>query len=199
MIGMGLATAIAGYRGVVPDRAPLSITGGSTAGGGVTDAAGITRDQWQHFLETYRPVEEDVLRSAMQTDFQAEGDEAGRLAAASSRASRGILARNLRRVGTSLTGEERSALARRQNIGETLGRARAENTTRRGLSDSRTNLLASIVGIGRGVANTASAGLHSVADMAGQREALHRAQKEQTRATNLSMGAQAAALALAFI
>lgn len=193
-----LATMAAGiqpYGGVPRDR--QMVLAGSTAGGGVTDAAGITRDQWQHFLETYRPVESDVLASATKTDFSTEGDDAGAIARGASRAAQGTLARNLSRAGVSLSPEERSALARRQRIGMTQDVARAENTTRRTLSDSRTNLLADIVGLGRGVARTASGGLQNAADMAAQRQALYDQQKEQTRNANLSMAAQAAALLFA--
>ncbi len=171
--------------------------GGPGGGGGVTDAASLTRAQWQYFLDFYRPLEDATLREAMRTDFSAEGDEAGATAAAGVRAGRGMLERNLRRTGASLTSEERAALDRR--LGSTLSRAtaRAENTTRRELSDSRTNLLRRAVEIGRGVATTAAGGLNSVADMAAQREMLHRQQKGQHSANMISTGASLAALAFA--
>jgi hypothetical protein len=162
-------------------------------------AAAITRSQWQHFLDTYRPVEDEVLRQAMQTDFTAEGDEAGRTATTSIAASRGTLARNLSRAGTSLTGEERAAVGRRQNLSLAKASARAENTTRRGLSTSRENLLAGIVGIGRGVAQTASFGAQSVADMAAQRDQLYESQKSRTDATNISSATTLAGLLMAGI
>jgi len=160
-------------------------------------SAGITRSQWQHFLDTYRPVEDEVLRSAMQTDFQREGDEAGATAIAGINASRGTLQRNLSRSGQSLNAEESAAIGRRTNLSLAKSAARAENTTRRGLSDSRTNLLQGIVNIGRGVASTAQAGTQSVADMAAQRDALYRQQRAQQQSTNLSAAASAAALLLA--
>jgi len=167
-----------------------------TSSGGTPDqiSANITRSQWQHFLDTYRPVEDDILKSAMQTDFTSEGDKAGAEAGASVTASRGTLARNLSRAGSSLSGEERSALGRRTDLSLTKAVGRAENTTRRTLNDTRTQLLSSMVGIGNQVANTASAGSQSVADMAAQREMQYKQQKTAAHNQNMSMAASAAAM-----
>lgn len=162
-------------------------------------AAGVTRDQWQNFLEFYRPLEDKILKQAQQTDFTAEGDKAGATAAAGIGASRGSLARSLSRSGSSLTAEEQRAVRRRQQSSLVKAVSRAENTTRRGLKDSRGQLLAQIVGIGRGVANTATSGLQNVADLAAQREALFIQQRSQATNANLSTAASAAALAISFI
>ena len=167
--------------------------------GGVVDSAGITRDQWENFLEFYKPIEDEVLKLAQQTDFTAEGDAAGRTAAAGVNASRGTLSRNLRRSGVSLSAEQRTGVNRRQDLSLARSVGRAENTTRRGLSDSRTNLLAQIVGIGRGVAQTASGGLQSVADMAAQRQVQFDQQKSAQRSTNTNALATAASLAIMFV
>ena len=177
----------------------MSGRAGSTSGGGVTDAAGVTRDQWQHFLDFYRPIEDKTLADAMQTDFTAEGDKAGATAAAGVNASRGSLARHLSRSGVALSAEERTAVGRRSDLALAKGVGRAENTTRRGLSDSRTQLLQQIVGIGRGVSNTATSGMQSVADMAAQRKAQHTAQRASTQAANTSGAMGLASLAIAFI
>jgi hypothetical protein len=162
-------------------------------------AAGITRDQWQHFLDFYKPIEDEVLKSAMQTDFTTEGNKAGQTAAAGVNASRGSLARSLSRSGVALSAEERTAVSRRQQNTLTRSVAQAENTTRRGLKDSRANLLAGVVGIGRGVSNSASSGMQSVADMAAAREAQHKQQKSAASATNLSAAASAASLLISFV
>ena len=169
---------------------------GSNTGGGSPDAtaARVTRDQWQHFLDTYRPVEEDVLRSAMNNDFSAQGDEAGQTARAGVNASAGTAARNISRTGGSLTTEEQGALGRRQNLTLAKSAGRAENTTRRTLSDTRTNLLAGIVGIGNGVSNTAMSGLSSAADAAAQREMAYKQQRAATTSSNISMAASVASL-----
>jgi len=157
-------------------------------------AAAITRSQWQHFQEFYAPIEAEVLRSAMQTDFTQEGNEAGRLAGDAQQASRGSLARSLSRAGTSLTAEEQRAVSRRQGLSLTKAIGRAENTTRRGLKESRASLLAGIVGIGRGVANTAQAGISSVADMAAQRELNFQQGRTAAANSNMAMAATAASL-----
>ena len=162
-------------------------------------AAQVTREQWQHFLDVYRPVEDEALSRAMQTDFQQEGDEAGQTAVQSVAASAGSLERNLSRSGVTLSSEERSAVNRRKSMTLTKAASSAENTTRRGLNDSRTSLLSSLVGIGRGVANTAAAGLNSAADMAAAREMQHKQQKAATRNSNLSTAATAAALMIAWL
>jgi len=164
-----------------------------TRSGQATTAAGVTRNQWQHFLDFYRPIEDQVLKDAMQTDFTAEGDEAGRTAQAGITASVGMLERGLRRSGTNLSGEEREALGRRRDISGARAVGRAENTTRRGLKENRSNLLANIVGIGRGIQQSSQQGLQSVADMAAQREQSHQAGRTAAHATNTQAGATVAA------
>ena len=161
-------------------------------------AAGVTRDQWQHFLDFYRPIEDKVLESAMQTDFTAEGDTAGSTAASSVNASKGSLARSLSRSGVALSAEERTAVNRRQQNTLTRAVGRAENTTRRGLKDSRANLLAGVVGIGRGVSTTAQSGMQSVADLAAQREQYNRSASAAAHNNNVSTAASLAALLIAF-
>jgi hypothetical protein len=157
-------------------------------------SARVTRDQWNHFLDTYRPVEDDVLRSAMQTDFTAQGDAAGTTAAAGVASAAGTAERNISRSGGSLTAEERAAVGRRTDLSLSKSVGRAENSTRRNLSDTRANLLAGIVGIGNGVSTTASAGLGSAADLAAQRQALGQSQATATRNSNTSTAASAAML-----
>ncbi len=157
-------------------------------------SARVTRDQWQHFLNTYRPVEEDVIASAMQTDFSAQGDAAGVTAAQSVAASAGNAARNISRAGASLTAEESGAIGRRRDLSLSKAVGRAENATRRNLSDTRANLLAGIVGIGRGVSTTASAGLQSSASLDAQRTAANEQQKTAARNSNVSTAASAAML-----
>ena len=179
---------------------PFDYSYSGTASGGnyrATDAASLTRAQWQYFLDFYRPMEQETIREAMRTDFSKEGDQAGLTAAAGVRAGEGILQRNLSRRGAQLTAEEQAALSRR--TGSTLAKAtaRAENTTRRGLSDSRTNLLRGAVEIGRGVANTASFGLNAAADMAAQREMAYQQQKSAASSFNISTAASLAGLAFA--
>ncbi len=156
--------------------------------------AAVTREQYQHFLDFYRPLEEKVLAEAMRTDFTAEGDRAGDTARAGVLASQGTLSRNLRRAGLSLSGEEAEAVRRRRALNLTRSDARAENTTRRGLADSRTHLLAEITGIGRGVAQTAVGGLQSATDMGSARynnfliqDQQAQGQRQQAAATGLAL------------
>jgi hypothetical protein len=190
-----------------------NIIGGATPGSGITGSApprgaaarrkwlenkqaNITRDQWNNFLDVYKPVETDLVSQALQTDFSTEGDEAGQDAAAGVRASQGMLARNLSRMGTSMTPEQAAAVRRRANLQSTKATAKAENTTRRTLSDSRTNLLAGLVGVGRGVATGASAGFNSAANNAANTEMMLNQGAAQAQATNI---ASASALTAALI
>jgi len=164
-----------------------------------TTIAQVTRDQWQHFLNFYRPIEDEVLKRAMQTDFTAEGDRAGQTARAGLASSAGTLERNLRRSGVALSAEERSALERRRGTSVSRGAAAAENTTRRSLAQNSQNLLADVVGIGRGVARTATAGLNSVADLEAQRAVFNERSKTGARNSNLATAASLAAYGIAFL
>jgi len=158
--------------------------------------AALTRAQWDYFKEFYRPLEEQVLAEAMRTNFSEEADTAGGLASAASRTARGTLARNIRRsTGGSLSAEERRAVDRRSSIARTSDVARAENTTRRSLADSRQSMLADAIGIGRGVQQTASSGLASAANMATSRELQY--QQQQAAYQNQMMQGLGSAAALA--
>jgi len=160
-------------------------------------AARVTRGQWAHFQNTYRAVEDDVIKQAMNTDFSAQGDEAGATARSAVNASAGAASRNISRSGGSLTAEEQGALNRRKDMTLAKSAGRAENTTRRTLSDTRTNLLAGIVGIGNGVSNTAMSGLSSAADAAAQRGIANDQQRAAAANGNMSMAASAAMLLIA--
>ena len=169
------------------------------SGGIATTAAQVTRDQWQHFLDVYKPLENQVLERAMQTDFSAEGDRASSQVQAGLASAAGTYERNLRRAGTALTSEERTALARRRSTSGTRAKAGAENLTRRSLRESRTNMLADIVGIGRGVARTASGGLNTVADLEAQRAIFNEQSKSAAFSQNLSTAASLAAYGIMFL
>lgn len=183
--------------GTLGANGPLGAIGNLAASDPGTKLARITRSQWQHFLDTYRPVEQDIIERAMATDFTAQGDEAGRTAATGVAASAGTAERNIRRSGTALTPEERSALTRRRGLASAKAVGRAENTTRRTLSDARTNLLAGIVGIGNGVSTSAMSGAQSVADLAAQREASYQQGRSQTTSNNIATAASIASLIIA--
>jgi hypothetical protein len=150
--------------------------------------AAMTRSQWQNFLEVYRPVEQELLKKATQTDFTKEGDEAGRDAAAGVQASQGMLARNLSRTGLTLSPEEAEAVRRRANLETGRSVGRSENTTRRTLSQSRTNLLAGLVGVGHQVATGAVGGINSASNNAASREMAMNASASQARQTNVAAG-----------
>lgn len=165
----------------------------------VTDIAGVTRAEWQRFLDFYRPLEDKVLDAAMQTDFTEEGNQASRTARASLQSAQGSLSRELRRRGVTLTADEQAAFRRRAGVNLSRNAARAENTTRRSLYDNQTNLLADIVGIGRGVSQTARGGLSAVADMNAQRQMFNDQSRSRARAGFVSTLATGASLAIAFL
>jgi hypothetical protein len=159
----------------------------------------VTRQQWAHFVETYKPLEEEILGRAMQTDFTAEGNQASQTARTSLSSAAGTFERNLRRSGATLTGEERAALDRRRETSRTRASAGAENVTRRTMSETRTNLLANMIGIGKGVAGSARGGLNAVADLEAQRAVFNEQGKTAARNQNLSTAASLAAMAIMFM
>lgn len=160
-------------------------------------AAAITRQQWDHFRQFYGPLETRAIREAMRTDFSAEADEASLGVRAASAAGQGMTARSVRRArGSGLTAEERQAVERRRAIQMTSSSANVENRTRRDLSESRQQLLANIVGIGRGVQQTASSGLAGAANLATQRQMQYDAQRSAYRQSQMATLGSAAALLL---
>lgn len=145
----------------------------------------FTRSQWQHWMDSYQPMEQDLLNRAMQTDFSKEGDEAGQDAAAGVRASQGMLARNMSRMGSSMTPEQAAAVRRRSNLDMTKATGQAENTTRRTLSDTRTNLLVGLSNVGRQVAAGAMSGYQSAAGNAANTEMMLNQSRANANAQNM--------------
>lgn len=156
--------------------------------------AAITRSQWQNFLQNYRPVEEDLIARAMQTDFSAEGDEAGQTARVAAATGRGMLARNMSRLGTRMTAEQADAVRRRSQLGESKAVAGAENATRRTLYDSRGNLLAGLVNVGRQAASGVQAGYGAMANNAASTEMMLNQGAAAANSTNMSMAMSLASL-----
>ena len=158
-------------------------------------AAAVSRQEFQHYLDTYKPIEIDTLKEAQRTDFKEEGDRASNTFSRQIALSDAAFNRNLSRTNTTLTAEEQTGLDRRRSISRTADRAGTENVTRRNLSTRNINTLGEMLAVGRGIQNSAAGGLGNAAQMQGQRDAANSQMKSQRRAQQIqTLGMLAAAV-----
>ena len=151
-------------------------------------SAAMTRAQWDQYVRDFVPVENELLGKANSTGWiERAADQAGDTVRASAGQAASSLADTLQRRGAVMTDAQRKSVARRQDIQTSLDASTAENTTRRDLRDTRTNLVADTLAVGRGIQKTASSATDTAAGLAGQRAAAGRANSASTK-QNLSSG-----------
>lgn len=150
--------------------------------------ASITRAEWDQYVKDFVPAENQLLAKANDAGWvQTAANDAGNAVTDASARGAASLADTFMRRGVTPTDAQRKSITRRNDTATSIGVADAENTTRRSLSDVRTNLIADTLSIGRGIATSASGSLDSAANLAAARDAAGRTNSSATKA-NLSSG-----------
>ena len=158
--------------------------------------ADLTRARWEDFKRRYRPVEQEVINK-LGGDGNDEANRAGAIAARQHEVQARELGAQLAARGTSLTPAQRRAVNRQRGLARSLDVATAENTTRRGVRDRNLNGMGQMIGLGRGIATTASGGLDQAAGMQVQRENTNRQMKDQYQKNMVSGVASGASMGFA--
>jgi hypothetical protein len=160
--------------------------------------ASISRAQWHNFVTLYDPVEQQALRESSNERLKPEGDFASQVAGTMFSRGQDQGQRNLQRVGVSLNMAERKSTNRRNNLAKATTVAGTENTFRREGRNRNTNARADLIGIGRGVARSATDGLDAAASASAARESNFQAQKDAQRQQQVAMATTAAMAIIAF-
>jgi len=172
------------------------IRGDDSFGTARTDLATITRDDYQNYLDTFAPIEDEVLRLSAKPNR----DELRRQATEDARraidVSKGITQRNLERYGAELTPAQRRELNKEQARAGTLGEISAQNfATRDAMANQLRNLgLSANIGVNAKTQGLKLLGSSAVSE--GNRQAAYNQAKTQASATNRQAIGTIAALAI---
>ena len=144
-------------------------------------AAAVTRDQWNHYLKQFAPLEEQLVGEI--------NDNSLVLGAARDSAKQNAVAeqsfnRDMSRFGVNTTGVQAKQMARMRSLGDAANNTYAINNARLDQRDRNIALGGDLMQIGRGVAGQGISGLGDVAGMAAQRNAANAQAKAQASAQN---------------
>ena len=145
--------------------------------------AAITRDQWNHYLQQFAPLENELVGDVNSRDLVTK---AAKTAATQTRVGDASLDRSISRYGLNMTGVQRAQLERQQAIGNATNTAQAVNTARVDQRDRNLSLAANLMQQGRGVSSSAISGLGDAANSEAQRNAHNAQAKAQAKAQQTS-------------
>ena len=168
--------------------------GNNTVGNARSSLATITRDDYQKYLDTYAPVEDEALKLA--TSDTSLIDAAPEDARRATEVAEGITQRNIERYGADLTPAQRQELGREQQRTGQLTTTSALNFARRDQMQKNLNNLGLVLNSGVARKNTGMSLLGSSASAEGNREAGYNQSKAQARATNIGAIGTLATLAI---
>lgn len=133
----------------------------------------IGKDQWNFYVENYRPVELKDIQSALAglpADYYV--DRASADVGQAFDEARGINMRNLSRSGVSLSGARAQGLEERLGLARSLADAGARNNTRMAVNEYNINRLSNVANRGMGLPTSAAsiigAGAGALGSVAGQ-------------------------------
>lgn len=153
-------------------------------------SAAVTRAEWEQYQKDFVPVENELLAKANDSAWvETAADNAGSAVREGSSLAAASMGDSFARRGITTTASQDASISRRRGLEDSLGVATAENTTRRSLSDMRTNLMADTLATGRSIATSGSGSLGTASGLASQRDAEGRAADAAARSGK--MGAMA--------
>lgn len=159
----------------------------------------ISRDEFERYLNEFRPVEQQVIGSLGESTVGASMD-AAQADAVRSRAS---LERMRERYGTTVTPAAAAGEARQQNLGLTLNTVTAGNLAADADRDNKRQTLAGLMNAGQSLRQNALNGFGSAAQMEGARASANSANKaaytQQKSQQRTQMIASAASLGAALL
>ena len=142
-------------------------------------AAAVTRDQWNHYLKQFGPLEEQLV-SEINDNSLVTG--AARDSAKQNAVAEQSFNRDMSRFGVNTTGVQAKQMARMRSLGDAANNTFAINNARLEQRDRNIALGGDLMQIGRGVAGQGISGLGDVAGMAAQRNAANAQAKAQASA-----------------
>jgi hypothetical protein len=155
--------------------------------------ASVTRDQWQHYLRQFAPLEEQLVSDIDSNELV---ERAANDAATQVGAGKASLDRSIARYGLNMTGAQRAQLERQRQLGAATNTAQSINTARIDQRERNLGVAADLMMKGRGVSSSAIDGLGQAAGLEAQRNAANAQAKAQSSAQTLNTALGVASLAM---
>lgn len=189
--------ALGNYRGYGNYRGPDYVSDLQTVTDPDKTYAQMTRDDYNRYVQDYRPFEEKLLQQA-QTDTTLI-DSARENSEIAQGLMTGVVARNAERYGTNLTPAQLQEQARSLDRANTLGAAQSINDARIAQKEVNQAAIADLVNIGQGVNRSSLSQMQGAAQAATQRKNAYDQAKAASKAQTYStIGGLASAAIFAF-
>lgn len=147
-------------------------------------AAQTTRDQWNHYLNTFAPLEKELIADINSTAIV---DNAAKTVANQTAAADGVLDRTMERYGMqNAPAVQQERLERQQALGDAANAAQTMNTARLDQRDRNMALASTMMQQGRGVAGSGMSALSSAASNEASRNSANAQLKAQRSAQTWS-------------
>lgn len=156
------------------------------------EIARISRDEFQRYMDQFRPLESDLISSLDESTVGKSID----VAASDAVRARASLERMRERYGANVTPFQAAAEARQNALSGSLGELSAANNAVLADRDNRRQSLAGLLNVGQGLRQQALGNFGSAANMEGARASanqVNRAAYTQQKAANRAATIQSAA------
>lgn len=159
--------------------------------------ADLTRSQYQDWLTTYKPREDQIRALALDTSIPGQAaDRADQMALTAGNVAQGNTERTAARYGLDLTGDRATTLERSRDLGTALSRIGASNTARKQAYGRQLGLQEFMTAVDRSSANEGQSNLAAWGDMESKRKSFNKQVDAQNRAQNTQTAAALGSLAL---
>lgn len=152
----------------------------------------ISRDEFQRYIEQFRPTEQALIDSLNKSTVQPSMDAAQKDAVR----ARETLDRMRDRYGVGATADQASVEARHNSLSGALGTLNAGNVARRADEDNKRQTLSTLMNIGQTIRQQALGNYNSAASLEGARASANNSNQiayQQQKAANRAQTTQAAA------
>lgn len=144
--------------------------------------ANITREQWQHYVDTYGGVEERMANDVNSTEMIRD---ARSISATQNRLGQALQARSISRRGLNMTPAQRQAMEKNQSYAAALSSADAVNNARVNQRERNISLGNEMAMIGRKVNSDSYNGLGTAASLEASRNSANAQAKASSKASTL--------------
>jgi hypothetical protein len=129
----------------------------------------LVRAQREDFDARFKPLEKKLMEELSKTPEE-EAQKAADNMASQHAVTRASFQRDLSRSGTALTARQTQAIEGKRGLNEARSMSNAKNTTRRNVRETNMERTAEMIGIGRGIAQSANQNLNTATGLQAQRE-----------------------------
>ena len=129
----------------------------------------LVRAQREDFEARFKPLEKKLMEELSKTPEE-EAQKAAENMTAQHAVTRASFQRDLSRSGTALTARQTQAIEGKRGLNEARSMSNAKNTTRRNVRETNMERTAEMIGIGRGIAQSANQNLNTASGLQAQRD-----------------------------